>query len=126
KLAVKTLSGGAATLPQARRAGRRVRARADKLVELLELGAYRDKFVKELSTGLRRIVDLACVLATEPKVLLLDEPSSGIAQAEAESLAPLLRRIRFESGCRILIIEHATSLHPSASDESVTLDRRAS
>ena len=67
---------------------------------------YRDKFVKELSTGLRRIVDLACVLAAEPKVLLLDEPSSGIAQAEAEGLAPLLRRVRFETGCSILIIEH--------------------
>ena len=52
------------------------------------LEAFRDKFVKELSTGLRRIVDLACVLAAEPKVLLLDEPSSGIAQAEAEGLAP--------------------------------------
>ena len=76
------------------RAERRARRRAEQLIELLELGAYRDKFVKELSTGLRRIVDLACVLATEPKVLLLDEPSSGIAQAEAEELGPLLRRVR--------------------------------
>ena len=115
----------AAGLPQARRAERRVRVRAEQLVELLELGSYRDKFVKELSTGLRRIVDIACVLATEPRVLLLDEPSSGIAQREAESLAPLLRRIRFETGCSIMIIEHDMPLISSVSDELVALDRGA-
>jgi branched-chain amino acid transport system ATP-binding protein len=109
--------------PQARRAEKRVRARAERLVELLELGGYRDKFVKELSTGLRRIVDLACVLATEPNVLLLDEPSSGIAQAEAEGLAPLLRRVRFETGCSILIIEHDMPLISAVSDELIALDQ---
>ncbi|GAC1528577.1 MAG: hypothetical protein NVS3B12_00730 [Acidimicrobiales bacterium] len=112
-------------LPQARRAERRLRARAERLVELLELGAYRDKFVKELSTGLRRIVDLACVLALEPRVLLLDEPSSGIAQAEAEGLAPLLRRVRFETGCSILIIEHDIPLISAVSDELVALESGA-
>jgi ABC-type branched-subunit amino acid transport system ATPase component len=79
--------------------------------------------VKELSTGLRRIVDLACVLATEPQVLLLDEPSSGIAQAEAEGLAPLLRRVRFETGCSILIIEHDMPLISAVSDELIALDQ---
>jgi branched-chain amino acid transport system ATP-binding protein len=115
----------AAGLPQARRAERRLRARAERLIELLELQSYRDKFVRNLSTGLRRIVDLACVLASEPPVLLLDEPSSGIAQAEAESLAPLLRRIRFETGCSILIIEHDMTLISSVSDELLALDRGA-
>jgi ABC-type branched-subunit amino acid transport system ATPase component/sugar phosphate permease len=113
----------AAALPPARRAERRLRARAERLVELLELGSYRDKFVKELSTGLRRIVDLACVLAAEPTVLLLDEPSSGIAQAEAEGLAPLLRRVRFETGCSILLIEHDMPLISAVSDELLALDR---
>jgi ABC-type branched-subunit amino acid transport system ATPase component/MFS family permease len=117
-----TLLHGAA-MPQARRAERRLRVRAERLIELLELGAYRDKFVKELSTGLRRILDLACVIATEPKVLLLDEPSSGIAQAEAEGLAPLLRRIKFETGCSILIIEHDMPLISAVSDELIALDR---
>jgi branched-chain amino acid transport system ATP-binding protein len=79
--------------------------------------------VKELSTGLRRVADLACVLAAEPKVLLLDEPSSGIAQAEAESLGPLLRRIRFETGCSILIIEHDMPLISAVSDELLALER---
>jgi ABC-type branched-subunit amino acid transport system ATPase component len=109
--------------PQARASERRLRSRADQLIELLELGAYRDKFVKELSTGLRRITDIACTLATEPKVLLLDEPSSGIAQAEAESLGPLLRRIRVETGCSILIIEHDMPLISRVADELLALDQ---
>lgn len=109
--------------PQARQSERRLRTRADQLVELLELGAYRDKFVKELSTGLRRITDIACMLATEPKVLLLDEPSSGIAQAEAESLGPLLRRVRVETGCSILIIEHDMPLISRVADELLALDQ---
>ncbi|HKY77638.1 MAG TPA: MFS transporter, partial [Acidimicrobiia bacterium] len=123
RLEVRSALLSAAQLPQARRAEKRVRLRAEKLIELLELGAYRDKFVKELSTGLRRIVDLACVLATEPQVLLLDEPSSGIAQAEAEGLAPLLRRVRFETGCSILIIEHDMPLISAVSDELIALDQ---
>lgn len=108
--------------PQARRAERRLRLRADRLVELLELGAFRDKFVSELSTGLRRIVDLACVLAAEPRVLLLDEPSSGIAQAEAEGLGPLLSRVRFETGCSMLIVEHDMPLISAVSDELLALE----
>jgi branched-chain amino acid transport system ATP-binding protein len=64
----------------------------DDLVELLGLGAFRDKFVSELSTGSRRIVDLAMSIAHDPKVLLLDEPSSGIAQRETEALGPAAGR----------------------------------
>ena len=123
RIEVKSTLLSAVQLPAARRAERRVRSRGELLIERLELGAYRDKFVKELSTGLRRIVDLACVLAAEPRVLLLDEPSSGIAQAEAEGLAPLLRRVRFETGCSILIIEHDMPLISAVSDELVALER---
>ncbi len=123
RLEVKNPLFSALALPHARKAEKRVRLRAERLVELLELGAYRDKFVKELSTGLRRIVDLACVLATEPQVLLLAEPSSGIAQAEAEGLAPLLRRVRFETGCSILIIEHDMPLISAVADELIALDQ---
>ncbi|HZQ87588.1 MAG TPA: MFS transporter [Acidimicrobiales bacterium] len=123
RMEVRSAFLSAIQLPQARRAERRVRLQAERLIDLLDLGAYRDKFVKELSTGLRRIVDLACVLATEPKVLLLDEPSSGIAQAEAESLGPLLGRIRFETGCSILIIEHDMPLISAVADELVALEQ---
>ena len=108
-------------LPAARRAERATRVRAERLIELLELEPYRDKFVKELSTGLRRIVDLAFVLAAEPKALLLDEPSSGIAQAEAEGLGPLLRRVRRETGCSILLIEHDIPLMRAVADELVAM-----
>ena len=62
--------------------------------------------MRELSTGTRRVVDLACVVAHRPTVVLLDEPSSGIAQRETEALAPLLQRIRDEVGAAILVIEH--------------------
>ncbi len=110
-------------VPQARQAEARQRQRADRLIELLDLGAYRDKFVKELSTGLRRITDIACVLATEPRLLLLDEPSTGIAQAESENLGPLLRRIRHETGCSLLIIEHDMSLISQISDELLAMDQ---
>jgi branched-chain amino acid transport system ATP-binding protein len=110
-------------LPQVRSAERRMRRRAEGLIELLGLGAFRDKFVSELSTGSRRIVDLACVMATDPELLLLDEPSSGIAQAEAEELGPLLTRLRSEVGCGLLVIEHDIRLLGSIADRLVGMVR---
>jgi ABC-type branched-subunit amino acid transport system ATPase component len=94
----------------------------DDLIELMGLGAFRDKFVAELSTGSRRIVDLAMAIAHEPTVLILDEPSSGIAQRETEALGPLLRRIREEAGCAMLVIEHDMPLITTLSDSIVALD----
>ncbi len=120
---VRSIALHAARMPGARRSERRSRERATRLLELLGLEVYRENFVKELSTGVRRLTDLACVLATEPSVLLLDEPSTGIAQAEAESLAPLLRRVQFETGCSILIIEHDMTLISSVADELLALDQ---
>ena len=99
-----------------------VAERVDELIELMGLGAFRDKFVRELSTGSRRILDLACVLAHGPEVLLLDEPSSGIAQREAEALGPLLLRIRDALGASILVIEHDLPLLASMADRMIALD----
>jgi branched-chain amino acid transport system ATP-binding protein len=96
--------------------------RVDELVELMGLGAFRQKLVSELSTGSRRIVDLACILAQDPSVLLLDEPSSGIAQKETEALGPLLLRVREHTGCSMLVIEHDMSLLSSICDEMVALE----
>ncbi len=92
------------------------------LVELMNLGAYRDSFVRELSTGTRRVVDLAMILAHNPSVVLLDEPSSGIAQRETEALAPLLRRVRSETGCAMLVIAHDMPLINAVCDRLVALD----
>ena len=89
---------------------------------MLGLGAFPDKYVRELSTGSRRVVDLACVLAHRPRVLLLDEPSSGIAQREAEALGPLLLRIRAMTGASLLIIEHDVPLLTSIADRMIALD----
>ncbi len=96
--------------------------RVEELIDFMSLGAFRDKFTSELSTGSRRIVDLACVLAHQPTVLLLDEPSSGIAQREAEALGPLIRKIRDELGASVLVIEHDLPLLTSVSDRMIAMD----
>ncbi|MDX6661093.1 MAG: hypothetical protein QOJ55_1915, partial [Solirubrobacteraceae bacterium] len=99
-----------------------IRFTCDQLIELMNLGAFRDKFVAELSTGSRRIVDLAMAIAHHPTVLILDEPSSGIAQRETEALAPLLRRIQAEIGCALLVIEHDMGLVTGISDRMLALE----
>jgi len=96
--------------------------RVDELIEMLGLGAFRNKFVSEISTGSRRLIDLACIVAHEPTVILFDEPSSGIAQRETEALGPLLRRIREITGSSLLVIEHDMPLLTSLADEVIALD----
>ena len=96
--------------------------RVDELVDVMGLEAFRQKLVSELSTGSRRIVDLACILAQDPGVVLLDEPSSGIAQKETEALGPLLLRVREHTGCSMLVIEHDMALLSSICDEMVALE----
>jgi ABC-type branched-subunit amino acid transport system ATPase component/ABC-type branched-subunit amino acid transport system permease subunit len=92
------------------------------LVELMNLGAYRSKLAGDLSTGTRRIVDLAMALAHDPLVLLLDEPSAGIAQREAEALGPVLCRIQAETGCALLVIEHDMPLMQGICDRIIALE----
>ncbi|HUF33588.1 MAG TPA: MFS transporter [Acidimicrobiales bacterium] len=112
----------ALNLPVVADSERSIARRVDELVELMGLGAFADKFISELSTGSRRIVDLACVLAHEPDVLLFDEPSSGIAQRETEALGPLLLRIREATGASLIVIEHDMPLITSISDRMLALD----
>ena len=108
--------------PQVRTTERRVRRRVDTLVQLLGLGAYADKFVSELSTGTRRAVDIALVMAAEPRILLLDEPSSGLAQAESEELGPVLLRLVRDTGCGLLVIEHDIPLIASISERLLAME----
>jgi branched-chain amino acid transport system ATP-binding protein len=94
----------------------------DHLISLFGLGALRSKFVHELSTGSRRIVDIAALIAHRPKVVLLDEPSSGIAQRESEALVPVIRRMRDDLGLTIVIIEHDMMLLSGVADRLVALE----
>ncbi|MEN3272440.1 MAG: hypothetical protein V7636_1201 [Actinomycetota bacterium] len=100
-----------------------VAMRVDELIEMLGLQAFRNKFVAELSTGSRRIVEIAAILGHRPSVLILDEPSSGIAQKETEALGPLLKQAQAYLNCSMLVIEHDMPLITNLADHLVALDR---
>src|SRR5437879_2380283 len=76
---------------------------------------------KELSTGMLRLCELAAVVAVRPRLLLLDEPSSGIAQKETEALGPLLRRLADYLGATLLLIEHDMPLIMGISDTMIAM-----
>jgi ABC-type branched-subunit amino acid transport system ATPase component/sugar phosphate permease len=110
-------------LPMVFDSERHVDRRVDELLEFMSLGEYRNSFIRELSTGTRRIVDLACLVAHRPAVILLDEPSSGIAQREVEALAPVVERLRNEMGASLLIVEHDIPFVSDVSDRLIALDQ---
>jgi ABC-type branched-subunit amino acid transport system ATPase component/MFS family permease len=122
QLKSRSTLASAAWLPAARRSEQRAARRVEYLVDLLQLEAYADKFIAELSTGSRRLVDLACVIASEPRILLLDEPSSGLAQSEVEVLGPVVRRLAKETGCGILVIEHDMPLITALADHLIAME----
>lgn len=97
-------------LPWARRAERQKRAAVDDVIAAFGLDRFRDHRISELSTGTRRVVDLASIVLAEPRLLLLDEPTAGIAQREAEAFVPLLRRIHEVTGSTIVLVEHDVPL----------------
>jgi len=109
-------------LPRARRLDRAVRAQTDEILTFLGLGPYRERFISELSTGTRRIVELACLLAAEARLLCLDEPTAGIAQRESEAFGPLMLRLREELSASLLVIEHDMPLVMSISDRIYCLE----
>jgi ABC-type branched-subunit amino acid transport system ATPase component len=85
------------------------------------LDAFRDKQIRELSTGTRRITEIGCMVALEPTLLLLDEPSSGIAQRETEQLGRLLTDLKEQFGMTMLVIEHDIPLIMGISDRIVAM-----
>ncbi len=121
-LANRDITASALGLPASYESELSAWARVEELIELMGLGAFRDKLVGELSTGSRRIVELACILAQDPSVLLLDEPSGGVAQRETEALGPLLQRVQEYTGCSILVIEHDMPLLSSICDRMIALE----
>ncbi len=109
-------------LPSARRNERRKKAEADELIAFFGLGRYANSFINELSTGTRRIVELACLIGLEAKLLCLDEPTAGVAQRETEAFAPLILRIREELGASLLVIEHDMPFIMGISDRVYCLE----
>jgi ABC-type branched-subunit amino acid transport system ATPase component len=99
-----------------------VSARVEELLGLFGIEDYRDLFTAELSTGTRRIVELACAVGHQPGVLLLDEPAAGIAQREVEALSALLWRIRDDLGCSIVVVEHDMPLIAGLVDRLIALE----
>jgi ABC-type branched-subunit amino acid transport system ATPase component/ABC-type branched-subunit amino acid transport system permease subunit len=93
----------------------------DELLDLMNLGRYGDSFISELSTGTRRIVELGCAIAHAPRVLLLDEPSSGIAQREVEALRDVLLQVRADTGAALAVVEHDIPLLSSMCDSMVCM-----
>ena len=114
---------GALRLPASQLTEKAASDRVEELMDLFGLDEFRGKRLSELSTGSRRMVDLACVVAHAPSVILLDEPSGGIAQREAEALGPLLLGLRDRLGASLLIIEHDMALVASIADRLVAMDQ---
>lgn len=96
--------------------------RANEIISLLGLNTYSNTPTGALSTGTRRIVELACLLAEDPVLMCLDEPSAGVAQKETEALGPLLRQICEHTGAALLIIEHDMPLLSGLCDRLVALE----
>jgi ABC-type branched-subunit amino acid transport system ATPase component len=97
-------------LPWARRAERDKRRAVADVLGSFRLDRFRTHQVSQLSTGTRRMVDLASIVLAGPRLLLLDEPTAGIAQREAEAFVPLLRRLQAVTGATVLLVEHDVPL----------------
>jgi ABC-type branched-subunit amino acid transport system ATPase component/sugar phosphate permease len=116
------VAGALFGLPATLRRERAIRAEVDEIVELLHLEPFRLRFPTELSTGTRRIVELATVVAQRPRLLLLDEPTVGIAQRETEPLAELLRELQAALGCALFVIEHDMAFLSGLADRLVAMN----
>jgi ABC-type branched-subunit amino acid transport system ATPase component len=97
-------------------------AEASELIDFLGLGRYADRYIAELSTGTRRIVELATVLAVAPRVICLDEPTAGVAQREAEAFGPLILRVQQELDATLVVVEHDLPLILSISNRIYCLE----
>jgi ABC-type branched-subunit amino acid transport system ATPase component/ABC-type branched-subunit amino acid transport system permease subunit len=96
-------------------------ALVDELLDFMGLDRYRSSQVQQLSTGTRRITEIACLVALRPTLLLLDEPSSGVAQRETEALGALLVDLKRELQLTLVVIEHDIPLVMGLSDRIVAM-----
>ena len=109
--------------PWVRSTEARSRRDAQAVIDRLGLAAWGQSLTSELSTGTRRICDLAAQVAARPNLLLLDEPTGGVAQREAEAFGPLLRDIRDELDCAVVIVEHDMPLLMGVCDRIYAMDQ---
>jgi branched-chain amino acid transport system ATP-binding protein len=112
-------------LPTVRRAERRLDRAADEILESLGLMEFSDQLTSDLSTGVRRLLELAVIVAMGPSIVLLDEPSAGLAQAETEAMAPVLLETKLRLGCSMMLIEHDMGLLRQLADRAIALDAGA-
>ena len=119
------LFSSALALPKSRKEEKLVRAKAEELLSFFgsRLTGYRwDQPAYSLSYANRRRLEIARALATEPKLLLLDEPAAGMNPKETQEITEVVERLRVEKGLTILIIEHDMHVVEGVSDRVVALD----
>ena len=109
--------------PAVRRAERETRRKVEEVIDLLELQHYRDALVAGLPYGVRKVVELARALAMEPRLLLLDEPSSGLNAEETGDMAFWIRDIQRDLGITILMVEHDMGLVSRVSDRVLAMSQ---
>jgi branched-chain amino acid transport system ATP-binding protein len=108
--------------PAVREAERAHREAAEKVIDFLELAHYRDSLVAGLPYGVRKVIELGRALATEPQLLLLDEPSSGLNPEETNEMAFWIEDIQKGLGVTVLMVEHDMSLVQRVSDRVLALN----
>jgi branched-chain amino acid transport system ATP-binding protein len=118
-----SMLGALLRLPAYRSEEQRLSDIADQLVHLVELDAVADQLARHLPYGDQRRVEIARALATDPKLLLLDEPAAGMNPAEIDELNALIRRLRDELKTTILMVEHHMSLVMGISDRVIVMDQ---
>ena len=107
----------------AREAEIQARQKAEEVIDLLHLQHYRDTMVAGLPYGVRKVVELARALCTEPQLLLLDEPSSGLNVEETDDMAFWIQDIQQELGVTVLMVEHDMSLVSKVSDRVLAMNQ---
>ncbi|MEI6619073.1 MAG: ABC transporter ATP-binding protein [Betaproteobacteria bacterium] len=101
----------------------RSREKAEEVIDFLSLQHYRDTFVAGLPYGVRKVVEMARALCTEPQLLLLDEPSSGLNVEETDDMAFWIQDIKHELGISVLMVEHDMSLVSKVSDRVLAMNQ---